>query len=202
MNTETITDITMNLNDPRWIMEHLSIALQRTSEDHLVKRPCDLDGIEQYLILTGEKDDSLFTVKVVPLMLSNVGIDENLAWNRALENLCDDTQIKSLGKVLADIAGIPFDSAAGSDMKFHVITNSHKCKGAACIMDRKALRILTQSYDTNMLVVLPSSVHAMMITPYDSSIDLDELSAIVKEINETQVAPKERLTDRAYILSL
>ena len=202
MNTEAINDITMNLNDPYWILEHLSIALQRTSEDHLVKRPCDLDGIEQYLILTGEKNNSVFTVKVVPVMLSNAAIDENLAWNRALENLCNDTQIKSLGKVLAEITDMPLDSAADSTMKFHVITNSHKCKGAACILDRKALRSFTRAYDTNMLVVLPSSIHEMMIAPYDNGIDLDNLSAMVKEINETQVAPEERLTDRAYVLSL
>jgi hypothetical protein len=53
-----------------------------------------------------------------------------------------------------------------------------------------------------MLFVIPSSIHEMMIAPYDSRFKLEELSAMVKEINETQVAPEERLTDRAYILSL
>lgn len=69
-------------------------------------------------------------------------------------------------------------------------------------MNRKALKTFTQKYRTNMLFVLPSSIHEMMIAPYDSSLNLDELSAIVKEINETQVAPEERLTDRAYIITL
>ena len=44
-------------------------------------------GIEQYLILQGEKDGSCYTVKVVPIILSNVGIDEQTAWDKALENL-------------------------------------------------------------------------------------------------------------------
>lgn len=200
MNTETATDIAMNFNDLEWILEHLGIALQRTSDENLVKRSCDLDGIEQYLILQGERDGSCYTVKVVPIILANVRIDENQAWEKALENLSADTQITSLGKVLADMTGAHYDGLMDSDIKFHVITNSHKCKGAACIMNRKALRTFTQKYDTNMLFVLPSSVHEMMIAPYDSSFKLEELSAMVKEINETQVAPEERLTDRAYII--
>ena len=202
MNIETVTDIAMNFNDPEWILEHLSIALQRTSDENLLKRSCDLDGIEQYLILQGERDDSCYTVKVVPIILANVGIDENQAWEKALENLSADTHITSLGKVLADMTGAHYDGLMDPDIKFHVITNSQKCKGAACIMNRKALRTFTQKYDTNMLFALPSSVHEMMIAPYDSGFKLEELSAMVKEINETQVAPEERLTDRAYIICL
>ena len=202
MNTEAITDIAMNFNDPKWILEHITIALQRTSDENLVKRPCDLDGIEQYLVLQGEKDDSCYTVKVVPLILANVGIDENQAWDKALENLSADTQITSLGKILADMTGAHYDGLTDPDIKFHVITNSHKCKGAACIMNRKALRTFTQKYDTNMLFVIPSSVHEMMVAPYDSNFKLEDLSAMVKEINETQVAKEERLTDRAYIITL
>lgn len=183
-------------------MEHITIALQRASDENLVKRPCDLDGIEQYLVLQGEKDGSCYTVKVVPIILSNVGIDEKTAWDTALENLGADTQLTSLGKILADIMDKQYDGSMDPDIKFHVITNSHKCKGTACIMNRKALRTFTQKYDTNMLFVLPSSVHEMMLAPYDSNFILEDLSAMVKEINETQVAPEERLTDKAYIICL
>lgn len=167
-----------------------------------MKRPCDLDGIEQYLTLRGEQDGAHFSVKIVPALLSNAGIEENYAWDRALENLSADTQITSLGKVLSDLMGAPYYSSMDADIKFHVITNTQKFKGAAAIMNRKALKTFTQKYRTNMLFVLPSSIHEMMIAPYDSSLNLDELSAMVKEINKTQVAPEERLTDRAYIITL
>ncbi len=202
MNAENITDITLNFNNPKWILDHITIALQRTSDESIVKRPCDLDGIEQYLILRGEQDGTHYSIKVVPILLSNAGIDENYAWDRALENLSADTQITSLRKVLSDLMGMPYDSSMDADTKFHVITNSQKFKSAATIMNRKALRTFTQKYRTNMLFVLPSSIHEMMIAPYDSRLNLDELSAMVEEINETQMAPEERLTDRAYIITL
>lgn len=191
-----------DFHDPKWILDHLTIGLQRSSDEAIVKRPCDLDGMEQYLYLSGGSNDTLYSVKVMPALLSGVAIDETQAWNTAMERLCSDTQIVSLGKVLSDIMGAPYDVSADSDIKFHVVTNSHKCKGAACIMNRNALRTFTQKYGTNMLFVLPSSIHEMMIAPYDSSFKLEELSAMVKEINASQVSPEERLTDKAYIICL
>lgn len=71
--------ITINFNDPEWILDHITIALQRASEDEVVKKPCDLDSLEQYLILADEQDDSFYSVKVVPVLLSNVGITEEQA---------------------------------------------------------------------------------------------------------------------------
>ncbi len=165
MNAENITDITMNFNNPKWILEHITIALQCTSDENIVKRPCDLDGIEQYLVLRGEQDGANYSVKVVPVLLSNAGIEENYAWDRALENLSAETQITSLGKVLSDLMGAPYDGSIDADASFHIITNTQKFKGAAAIMDRKALRTFTQKYRTNMLFVLPSSIHEMMIAP-------------------------------------
>ena len=67
----------MNFNNPKWILDHITIALQCTSDECIVKRPCDLDGIEQYLILRGEQDGAHYSVKVVPVLLSNAGIEEN-----------------------------------------------------------------------------------------------------------------------------
>ena len=40
MNTENIIDIAINFNDPEWILKHITIALQRTSDADFVKRPC------------------------------------------------------------------------------------------------------------------------------------------------------------------
>lgn len=136
------------------------------------------------------------------LRQNHAGIDENCAWEKAMENLCADTQITSLTKLLSDMSGVPFDTPAEPDINLHVITNSEKYKGAAAIMNRKALRSFACEHHTNMLFVLPSSVHEMMISPFTKETTADELSAIVREVNETQVAPEERLADRAYILCL
>lgn len=202
MNIDHITDITIHFNDPQWILEHITIGLQTCSDNDIIKRPCDLDGIEQYLFLKGKLSDTSYSIKITPTILTHAGIDENCAWEKAMENLCTDTQITSLTKLLSDMSGIPSDAPSEPDIHLHVITNSEKYKGAATIMNRKALRSFAREHHTNMLFVLPSSVHEMMISPFTAKTTADELSAIVREVNETQVAPEERLTDRAYILCL
>lgn len=202
MNIDHITDITIHFNDPQWILEHITIGLQTSSDNDIIKRPCDLDGIEQYLFLKGKLSDTSYSIKITPTILTHAGIDENCAWEKAMENLCTDTQITSLTKLLSDMSGIPSDAPSEPDIHLHVITNSEKYKGAATIMNRKALRSFAREHHTNMLFVLPSSVHEMMISPFTAKTTADELSAIVREVNETQVAPEERLTDRAYILCL
>ena len=202
MNIDHITDITIHFNDPLWILEHITIGLQTCSDNDIIKRPCDLDGIEQYLFLKGKLSDTSYSIKITPTILTHAGIDENCAWEKAMENLCTDTQITSLTKLLSDMSGIPSDAPSEPDIHLHVITNSEKYKGAATIMNRKALRSFAREHHTNMLFVLPSSVHEMMISPFTAKTTADELSAIVREVNETQVAPEERLTDRAYILCL
>ena len=202
MNIDHITDITIHFNDPEWILEHITIGLQAFSDDDIIKRPCDLEGIEQYLFLKGKLSDTSYSVKLTPDILSHAGIDECRAWEQAMENLCADTQITSLTKLLSDMSGIPLEAPAEPDINLHVITNSEKYKGAATILNRKVLRSFAREHHTNMLFVLPSSVHEMMISPFTEKTTADELSVIVKEVNETQVAPEERLTDRAYILCL
>ena len=50
--------------------------------------------------------------------------------------------------------------------------------------------------------MLPSSIHEMLILPYNESINMDDLSFMVADVNATQVEPEERLTDRAYLIEL
>ncbi len=46
--------------------------------------------------------------------------------------------------------------------------------------------------------VLPSSVHEVIIVPASSGAGQEDLEAMVREINTTQVLPEEILSDRVY----
>ena len=43
--------------------------------------------------------------------------------------------------------------------------------------------------------VLPSSVHEVLIVPDNGTMELRDLSAMVYEVNRTEVAPQDRLSD-------
>lgn len=102
---------------------------------------------------------------------------------------------------MADLMGADYD-ASFPKSTIHVITTTTKTKGASAILNREALRNFAKHYRTRELIVLPSSKHEMLIIPFDGSMKLEDMSAMVKEVNATEVDPKDRLTDRAYLLRL
>ena len=83
-----------------------------------------------------------------------------------------------------------------------MVTNHSKVKGASAILNKDMLRMFAKRNGVSKLVVLPSSIHEMLVLPYDTSIDMDAMSAMVREINQSQVAPEERLTDQAYLINV
>ena len=198
-NTEPTIDAD-NFNDRDWILKHISIALQRSSDEQLVKKACELDGIEQYLILRAETGGAGYSAKVTPELLANVGISNDSIWDIAYAHICQDTIICSMAQVLAEIAGADCDFMEGAP--FYVVTNSNKVKGASAILNKAMLKYFATEHQTEQLLVIPSSINEMLIMPYDGSMNLEEMSAMVKEVNATQVAPEERLADKAYIITL
>ena len=46
--------------------------------------------------------------------------------------------------------------------------------------------------------ILPSSVHEVLFLPQKGGEDYRELEMTVREINDTQVAPQDRLSDKVY----
>ena len=52
------------------------------------------------------------------------------------------------------------------------------------------------------LYILPSSIHELILLPFDDTKDKEALKRMVMEINGTQVAADEVLSDNVYIYSL
>ena len=46
--------------------------------------------------------------------------------------------------------------------------------------------------------ILPSSIHELLVVPKQDGMELSDLEAMVKEVNATQVAPEEKLSDHVY----
>lgn len=79
----------------------------------------------------------------------------------------------------------------------YVLTNKYRNSGAACIAYPHIAdmigRILKSDY-----YILPSSVHELIIVPYSEILNYDEINDMIREINITQVAAEEVLSDHAY----
>ena len=69
--------------------------------------------------------------------------------------------------------------------------------GAASVLDKDTMETISEMLGGDF-VVIPSSIHEVIILPMDDNVDKDELEGIIREVNTGQVAPEERLSYHAY----
>lgn len=81
--------------------------------------------------------------------------------------------------------------------QMYVLSNQIRNYGAASIVYPHILEMIG-SILRDDFYVLPSSVHEVVIVPASAGIRCSEMDAMVREINQTQVAAEEVLSDRAY----
>ena len=79
----------------------------------------------------------------------------------------------------------------------YVLSNHLRSFGAACILYPHVLEMVGDVIGEDFYV-LPSSVHEVIVVPESYSMEQGEMEAMVTEINETQVAAEEVLSNHAY----
>lgn len=87
---------------------------------------------------------------------------------------------------------------ATPDHLMYVVSNTSRQFGAYFLTDREALIEVASEIKEDRFFILPSSIHEMIVIPESQVEDTDGLMAMVKEVNATQVAPDEVLTDNVY----
>lgn len=105
-----------------------------------------------------------------------------------------------LKELVSDITvDFDFDEAA-CPIPMYVLTNHNKLNGSGCILYQNLLQKLSEKLDCD-LYILPSSVHEVLLIPADSSHSFENLSDMVKDVNNTQLSREEILSDHVYLYS-
>lgn len=79
----------------------------------------------------------------------------------------------------------------------YVLTNQDKRFGAAAMLYSERIRELAERFESDLLI-LPSSIHEVLLLPDDHSREYDSYRRMVEEVNRTQVIPEEVLSYRLY----
>lgn len=192
------------LFEREFLLEHLYIGLQRESNEELIKSGCwGFYGIESYLYVRWEEQEMMASVKLNSEMLERFQISELEAWARAMDNVKEDTFIKPMGMFIAEMVGTEYtDEMEEATENIYVVTNKSKKMGACGILNKEMLLQFAKTQGTNKFIVLPSSIHEMLLVPYDERIEFNKFSQMVGEVNDSYVLPEERLSDMAYMLVL
>lgn len=188
-----------NIATWNYVKDHLQLCLQgKTNEPILKRRYLDL---EMYVRVKVSEDG---TYKVKPGMFKEIGEDEIFA--RALLATKNDIVVEDMEKILAEIMGGTLDFTDIMDSCFPmqqpisiVISNTKKTFGSAGICDKELLSKIAKEYNSSF-VIIPSSIHECIIH-LDNDPNMKEYNAMVHEVNATEVAPEEILSDHAYFFN-
>lgn len=84
-----------------------------------------------------------------------------------------------------------------SQVYLHILTNTQRCFGAACILYRETLSLIADKLESGFYI-LPSSVHEVIIVKDTGCEDVQNLHDMVTEVNRTQLEQEEILSDYPY----
>ena len=190
--------------DRDFILNSIFVGLQKVSTEDIEKKLCeDFEGIESYLYIRGEADrERSYSIKVSKEILDRANISEVEAWEQAQTNTDAETSLESMAKVMSEMLGFEYSEEMDVQTPFFIISNTSKVKGASAILNKKVLAEFGERYQTDKIVVLPSSIHEMLLVPYTEEIDIDTFSDMVASVNGSEVEPTEQLVDRAFIITL
>ena len=102
--------------------------------------------------------------------------------------------IQSLPEIMSNVFGF---NTEGNN-KVLVVTTENMVRGAIALFYENTIDKLAKELETNELIIIPSSIHEVLVMPR-KGVDVDAINSIIHNINETIVAPNERLSNHCYI---
>ena len=158
-------------------------------------------AITFHLLLEDRDDtDDRMSVIVTNQMLGAFDdITEDQLYQDAIGNstvLCP-TYIQGMEELIAELIGQESEEDHKPGSGAIVITNKKKIDGAAVIFYPGILDHVGEKLGGDFFI-LPSSVHDVIAIKDGETVTWQELKEMVMEVNRTQVAPKDQLTDNVY----
>ena len=167
-----------------------------------------------YQILMDKIGEGTATIIITDNLMDGYGITLEELHDQALQNM-DTLQphsFKGMNETVAEMIAVDIareqnvgmDEAKEMAMQMmpdipdtmFVLTNDTKVNGAAAILNDDIRQEIAEKVGD--FYMLPSSIHETLIIPKDAGMEFKELEQMVQEVNQTQVAPGERLSDHVY----
>ena len=116
-----------------------------------------------------------------------------------MENLlCSISGLEKRKNLLKQTAEENTPSVTG-DTPFFVLTRDDMVFGASAVMHEQIMDQACSVIGSEKIYVLPSSIHEVLLLPVNDFADIEMLTNIVKEVNSTQVAIEDLLSDKVQI---
>ena len=82
----------------------------------------------------------------------------------------------------------------------YVLTNTSGIHGASCMLYPQVLKNFAEGVERD-LIILPSSIHEVLLLPKEEYVSCQEMSRLVECVNQTEVPSQDRLSNQVYLYS-
>lgn len=197
----------------KYIREHVKPRLVAAETDgkenpiltDKVAFPIDfLDMKTIYYIDLGVDGNGNASIPVTEQLLETVDLDIYDIDFYAHNNLWSEVEYMSMFRKLAEMQGFSIEEETPFNDDMFVLTNKKMLHGAAAMQSDDIMRKIRKEIGCNFYV-LPSSTHEVIIVAdHSNEPDAKKIETfynMVREVNDTQVEPEDRLTYSVYYYS-
>lgn len=164
------------------------------------KQYFDLAVIFRYYI--GLKDEKMVTSIIQNPVFEEWGITEDELFETALQNnirLLPASRGR-LDQVLFgwDAAEAKYEQEDNMVPSIYILSNTYGINGAAVLLYPEEIEKMSELLQKD-LIILPSSVHEILVVEHDGSIELSSYLNMVRSVNQESVPEEDILSDNIYV---
>lgn len=146
----------------------------------------------------GEQSDGYLSAVVTMGNMALMGVTKEQMLADAQSNLNGKEYVfisisAMMAELMPDIQEMDLSEAEKSPL--YVLTNKERTQGAAMIARADVRKVIGDRFDCDYYV-LPSSTHEVLVVPVNADVDLEMLSELVHDVNETMVSSQDKLSDK------
>ena len=187
------------------------------NQELLAQRPHMImdDLAVTYHLEMGKSDNGNMSVAITNTILDMYGISQEELHDLAVANLEEKVPatFQGMSEVVKEMmlpqimSDLDLSKEAALDYieqmipdgneQMYVLSNDSRLHGAAAVLNEKAMEDIAEKVGGDFFI-LPSSIHELLVVPKQDGMDYSSLEAMVQEVNATQVAPEEKLSDHVY----
>lgn len=187
-----------------YIEQNIRVGFQKkgTLSNSIIQKSTEFPGIDSYLfLLASDKEKRMFCYFTCNFLFECIYSIQQL-WVLAENNTKESIRVEHILNMLKELKSPLGKNVTKKTFPVYVVTNKELYRGAACIIDKVTIRECCKKLNVENIICMPSSIHEMIFVPYDGESDLEEMSTMVKEINQTIVEPEDQLSDQVFIMKL
>lgn len=203
-NKEQVKRTADDMNSYKTVRDRIILKLINTERNRELLKTvpsvpiCDL-SIVFCLYLSDRLGKAAALIRNEHLELWGVTIEELYRDAKRNTPIILPVKFRAIEEIMAEATGVDVWGTPNipEDLRLYYLGNTEDLFGATAILYPGVLKQVAEKWKKD-LYILPSSIQETMILPCNENLNKDELSEMVRTINQCEVSPEEQLSDHVY----